>query len=125
MTTIDPVSAQERLRLGDFERQFARTCDGPRRDGCRDWRANRNDWRDRGRDWRRHHHNNNDNAAAAIFGLATGALLGGVLSGPLTGSIQGRDVTAHVERCHARYRSYDPSTNTFLGYDGRRHACRL
>ena len=28
-------------------------------------------------------------------------------------------------RCEARYRSYDPVTNTFLGYDGVRHFCRL
>ena len=25
--------------------------------------------------------------------------------------------------CAGRYRSYDPASGTFLGYDGRRHAC--
>ena len=25
--------------------------------------------------------------------------------------------------CAARYRSYDPASGTFLGFDGRRHAC--
>ena len=25
--------------------------------------------------------------------------------------------------CAGRYRSYDPSSETFLGYDGRQHAC--
>jgi hypothetical protein len=25
--------------------------------------------------------------------------------------------------CAQRYRSYDPSSGTFLGYNGRRHAC--
>ena len=25
--------------------------------------------------------------------------------------------------CDARYRSFDPNTGTFLGYDGRRHFC--
>ncbi len=25
--------------------------------------------------------------------------------------------------CAARYRSYDPASGTFLGHDGRRHAC--
>jgi hypothetical protein len=29
----------------------------------------------------------------------------------------------HVEWCLNRYRSYDPRTNTFLGYDGYRHEC--
>jgi hypothetical protein len=31
----------------------------------------------------------------------------------------------HVARCLARYRSYDPRTDTFMGYDGRPHYCRL
>jgi hypothetical protein len=26
--------------------------------------------------------------------------------------------------CAQRYRSYDPASGTFLGYDGRRHRCR-
>lgn len=29
----------------------------------------------------------------------------------------------HVEYCLSRYRSYDPRTNTFMGYDGLRHEC--
>lgn len=32
---------------------------------------------------------------------------------------------AHVSRCLARYNSYDPSTDTYLGYDGYEHTCRL
>lgn len=28
-----------------------------------------------------------------------------------------------VAACASRYRSYDPSTRTFLGYDGVRHPC--
>jgi len=31
--------------------------------------------------------------------------------------------SSHVEWCLDRYRSYDPRTNTFLGYDGFRHRC--
>lgn len=30
---------------------------------------------------------------------------------------------AHVERCAARYRSYDPATDTFVGFDGLTHRC--
>jgi hypothetical protein len=30
---------------------------------------------------------------------------------------------AHVEWCLDRYRSYDPESDTFLGYDGYRHPC--
>lgn len=35
-----------------------------------------------------------------------------------------RGYDAHVEWCLNRYRSYNPRTDTFLGYDGRRHYCR-
>ena len=30
---------------------------------------------------------------------------------------------ANLEWCIARYRSYNPATNTFVGYDGYAHAC--
>ena len=30
---------------------------------------------------------------------------------------------AQVAWCFNRYRSYDPATNTYLGYDGARHYC--
>jgi hypothetical protein len=30
---------------------------------------------------------------------------------------------AHVEWCITRYRSYNPATNTFVGYDGYVHQC--
>jgi BA14K-like protein len=32
---------------------------------------------------------------------------------------------AHVARCFNRYRTYDPHTDTFIGYDGYEHRCRL
>jgi hypothetical protein len=32
----------------------------------------------------------------------------------------GRDTASS---CAQRYHSYDPASGTFLGYDGRRHAC--
>lgn len=31
---------------------------------------------------------------------------------------------AHIEWCLDRYRSYNPATNTFTGYDGFQHECR-
>ena len=34
-----------------------------------------------------------------------------------------RAYNAHVNWCLRRYRSYDPASNTFVGYDGRLHAC--
>jgi hypothetical protein len=32
--------------------------------------------------------------------------------------------SAHVRWCLNRYRSYDPRSNSFMGYDGYRHRCR-
>jgi len=38
---------------------------------------------------------------------------------------QGRSVISpHTAFCEARFRSYDPATGTYLGYDGLRHPCR-
>lgn len=31
----------------------------------------------------------------------------------------------HVERCYARYRTYDDRTDTYIGYDGFEHRCTL
>jgi BA14K-like protein len=56
-------------------------------------------------------------------------------SGPGGGAFRpmppaGSDAYAAMDRvapgassCARRYRSYDPASGTFLGYDGRRHAC--
>ncbi|WP_182086737.1 BA14K family protein [Aureimonas sp. ME7] len=32
---------------------------------------------------------------------------------------------SHVERCFARYRSYDPRSDTYVGYDGYARRCNL
>jgi hypothetical protein len=78
-------------------------------------RAARNHHHDR---W--HHDFDDDDfggvAAAGIIGFATGALVGSALNAPTGG---------HVARCRAHYQSYDVRTDTFLGYDGDRHYCRL
>ncbi|MCD2470439.1 BA14K family protein [Jiella sp. MQZ9-1] len=108
--------------------------------------------RDRYRYWRRHHdhdrwdryhrddyrwrhyrrHDNGAALGAGIAGLAVGALIGGALAPrdygpvPLYRVRPGRVYHGrHVARCEARYRSYDRRTDTFLGYDGYRHRCRL
>jgi hypothetical protein len=31
----------------------------------------------------------------------------------------------HVQYCMNRYRSYDPNSDTFMGYDGMRHRCNV
>jgi hypothetical protein len=55
--------------------------------------------------------------AGGFIGSVFGAIAGTALSNAGGGS--------HVWRCTHRYRSYQPSTNTFMGYDGHRHICRL
>jgi hypothetical protein len=72
--------------------------------------------RHRRRHWRRHHHHHDNDAGAlaagAIFGLAAGAILGNAAAN-----------NNAVAYCSQRYRSYDPRSGTYLGYDGYRHPC--
>ncbi len=41
---------------------------------------------------------------------------------PVPGPVYGGN--RHVRWCLNRYRSYNPRTDTFMGYDGYRHRCR-
>lgn len=67
----------------------------------------------RGYGYRRH----NDDAAAAIAGGIIGLAAGAIIAG----SAQGGPRT--VDYCMRRFRSYDPGSGTYLGYDGLRHSC--
>ncbi|WP_040678131.1 BA14K family protein [Nitratireductor pacificus] len=72
--------------------------------------------------------------AAAIAGVG-GLIVGGLIAdsrhryyGPAYAPAPvygGGSWQRHVARCYARYRSYDEYSDTFLGYDGYRHPCRL
>jgi hypothetical protein len=77
-------------------------------------------------------------AAPLVYGI-TRPLLGGMYGAPVCnyncgsyGYRYGYGVPVmrhhhHMKRhqyCASRYRSYDPASGTFLGYDGRRHVCR-
>ncbi|SFV14428.1 MULTISPECIES: BA14K family protein [unclassified Methylobacterium] len=61
---------------------------------------------------------------AALGGLAAGAIVGGALAAQ---AAQGGDAAgpsrADVASCSRRFKSYDASSGTYLGYDGQRHAC--
>jgi BA14K-like protein len=71
-----------------------------------------------------HHHHH----GGAIAGFAAGALLGGVLAsqpyyyGPPAYAYE-PGYPGAVAYCEQRFRSYDPRTGTYLGYDGYRHPC--
>ena len=76
--------------------------------------------------WRRHHHWRHRHhwrrgyygpGPAVGFGLAAGALIGGAIAAQ---SAAAQDADAY---CASRYRSYDPASGTYLGYDALRHPC--
>ncbi len=94
-----------------------------RRNDC--WGGHGSHWRPRhhDRDWRYGYRDWDDGydggaAAAGIFGFAAGALVGSALSGGGYGS-------NYHAACSNKYRSYDPASGTYLGYDGYRHRCVL
>jgi hypothetical protein len=72
-----------------------------------------------------------DSIASGILGFTFGAAIGSIIAngnGPRGGDVvvrRANNYDSHVAACYARYRSYDERTNTFMGYDGIRHECRL
>ena len=101
-----------------------------------------------GRDGRRRH-GYGAAVGAGVAGFAAGALIGGALSNrngydsdydrdyryaaPLDRAPQDAELDGYEEvtptdaddpaACARRYRSYDPDSQTYLGYDGERHPC--
>lgn len=98
---------------------------------------------------RRHHHRDHGGqvAAATIFGLAAGAILGSALSqpryyqpapvyvAPPPPPVVYQPAPVYYVNpapwtpewyayCDARYRSFDPATGYFLGYDRQYHFCQ-
>ncbi len=85
--------------------------------------------------------------AAGILGFATGAIASGIFAAPSYPSypvqrsypvypsyrtypvapigIAPRYGRSDLAYCARKYRSFDPASFTYLGYDGRRHYCRL
>jgi hypothetical protein len=63
-------------------------------------------------------------AAAGVVG-GTAATAGAIATAPFR-AFDNRDSYAMAQGdsyCAERYRSYDPASGTFMGYDGRRHPC--
>ena len=89
-------------------------------------------WRGRGHHYRggryyRRGGNGGAVAAGVIGGLALGAMMGAAASAPppaygyAPGYSGGGDWIAY---CSSKYRSFDPASGTYLGYDGLRHPCQ-
>ncbi len=63
-----------------------------------------------------------DALAAGALGLATGAIIGGAIA---QSQAQAAPVYGgNAAYCAQRYKSYDPASGTYLGYDGLRHPCQ-
>lgn len=61
-----------------------------------------------------------DNTGAWIAGAAATGLAVGAIAAANSEPVYGSDAVAY---CMQRFRSYDPRTGTYLGYDGLRHPC--
>lgn len=86
-----------------------------------------------------HHHGYGGFGIGAFGGLATGLIIGsqlgyynnGYYGGYYgdryynNGYYNGGYGDYHAAACAQRYRSYDPASDTFMGYDGYRHPCQL
>ena len=72
-------------------------------------------WHHGHRGW--HHRRHYGSGAAVLGGLAAGAVIGGAIA---NSQARANDTMAY---CAQRYRSYDPASGTYLGYDGNRHPC--
>lgn len=82
----------------------------------------------RGRYWG-HRYRGDAVAAGVIGGLALGAMLGAAASAPpppppaaYYEPDDGDD--EWLAYCASKYRSFDPASGTYLGYDGLRHPCQ-
>ena len=84
-----------------------------------------------------HYHGHGGSGAGIAAGIIGGAILGGIIAsqpyyygpgyyygpppGYYYGPAGGGDWYAY---CSRRYRSFDPASGTYLGYDGLRHPCQ-
>ncbi|MBY0563222.1 MAG: BA14K family protein [Hyphomonadaceae bacterium] len=90
---------------------------------------NRHEWELRQRWLRRNRHDDDDHDSAA--GLVLGVILGFALGAAVVDSQEQQTYATSrlndpgwIAYCARRYRSFDPYTGTYLGYDGLRHYCR-
>jgi predicted Rossmann-fold nucleotide-binding protein len=76
-------------------------------------------------------------AAAGVFGLATGAIIGGAIASSQAQAQANANAQAAAQQqqnqaqyqqwvsyCQSKYRSFDIQSGTYLGSDGARHACQ-
>jgi hypothetical protein len=81
----------------------------------------------RGHGWHRHgwHGHHRHGWYGRRHGYGWGPVIGGLAAGAIVGSaIASSHAQASANAyCEQKYRSYDPASGTYLGYDGERHPC--
>ncbi|HEY4202169.1 MAG TPA: BA14K family protein [Devosiaceae bacterium] len=119
--SVLPANAQYGGQRGRYVMQYCQS--HPRDRDCNDFRHNGRNWNNqRYQGWYNSHRNNGiDPGAAALFGIIGGAIIGGAIANGNNGG----NISSHVARCEARFRSYDRGTDSYMGNDGYRHRCTL
>jgi len=118
-----PASAASvNLSFGQQDSYVSRHCNNNSRlRGCDDWKRNRSHWgrSDYQRWYRWNQPSIGSSVAAGLFGFAIGAAIANGVNN------NGGSYSSHVARCEARFKSYNPRTDMYLGYDGNYHRCNL
>ncbi len=112
------------LKTGELQTdyvQYRHYYGGPRYGYAHPYYGRRYGYYPRGYYYRRH--DNGSALAAGALGLATGAIIGGALAQQQAAPTYVAPGNGSVAYCAQRYRSYDPASGTYLGYDGLRHPC--
>jgi len=97
--------------------------------GSKNWKKSWNNNRNWNRGWNgpRYYNNRNwngNNWVGPAIGLGAGVIIGSMLAAPRYAppAAYYGDRNAY---CARKYRSYNPYTGTYTGYDGRQHYCRI
>lgn len=130
VSSIAPTQAAPGLSHAQRDRVIEKYCDRYSNDrDCIDYRQGH--WNSSRYDtFYSSHRSGLDSISSGLFGLGFAAVLGSALAGSVpnndrvVGYANGRS-DDHVSACQDRYQSYSVRTDTYLGFDGKRHACNL
>ena len=92
---------------------------GPRWDGGRRWGGGRPYY---GRPY--YYGRDYGYGPGIVGGLAAGALIGSAIAAQQQAAPAYAPTAEWIAYCQTKYRSFDPATGTYLGYDGKRHYCQ-
>jgi len=112
-----------------FDSSVAQAASGAHVETVQFRRHHRGGWHGPRRHWGGHGHYRRGwrgpGVAAGVAGLAAGAIIGGAIASQAQPvyepyPVYGGDAAAY---CANRFKSWDPVSGTYLGYDGLRHPC--